>query len=39
MNVRPIANTIWTMIEGVWLFQANQDMNMPNPRSVFWPTI
>jgi AcrR family transcriptional regulator len=30
-DVRPIANAIWTMIEGAWLLQANQDMNIAKP--------
>src|SRR5215208_5675471 len=30
-DVRPIANAIWTMIEGAWLLQANQDIDIDKP--------
>src|SRR5215207_2382702 len=30
-DVQPIANTIWTMIEGAWLLQASQDKNIATP--------
>jgi hypothetical protein len=26
-----MANTIWTMIEGAWLLQADQDINIAEP--------
>jgi TetR/AcrR family transcriptional regulator, transcriptional repressor of bet genes len=30
-DVQPIANTIWTMIEGAWLLQASQDIDIAGP--------
>ena len=30
-DVRPIANTIWTMIEGAWILQATQEKNIAKP--------
>jgi TetR/AcrR family transcriptional regulator, transcriptional repressor of bet genes len=30
-DVRPIANTIWTMIEGAWLLQVTRDKNIAKP--------
>jgi TetR/AcrR family transcriptional regulator, transcriptional repressor of bet genes len=30
-DVQPIANAIWTMIEGAWIFQANHDINIAKP--------
>jgi TetR/AcrR family transcriptional regulator, transcriptional repressor of bet genes len=30
-DVQPISNTIWIMIEGAWLLQADQDKNIAEP--------